>query len=84
MFSMSKLPTRTTRGRRFRRVIEEEAEADEDFWNQDFFREEARDSDYESETEEDDVVDTDFSDKVPFPLSLFLKLSRNPLVVIAV
>lgn len=81
---MSKLPTRTTRGRRFRRVIEEEAEADEDFWNQDFFREEARDSDYESETEEDDVVDTDFSDKVPTRFSLFLTLLRNPLVAIAV
>eukprot|EP00210_Caulerpa_lentillifera_P005764 g5511.t1 len=74
---MSILSTRSTRGRRFHRVIEEEAEADEEFWNQDFFREEVRDSDYQSESEEEDIADTDFSDNV-LHFTPNLTLSRSP------
>jgi hypothetical protein len=56
-----KLPERSTRGKRMRAQIEdEEAEADADFWNQEFFAEDAGDADYASEKEEEDVPDSDF------------------------
>jgi hypothetical protein len=56
-----KLPERSTRGKRMRAQLDDEdAEADAEFWNQDFFAEDARDADYQSEKEEEDVVDSDF------------------------
>lgn len=54
------LPERSTRGKRMTAVMEEQAEADEEFWQQDFFKEEAEDVDYQMEVEEEDVVDSDF------------------------
>lgn len=46
--------------------MEEEGSADEDFWNQDFFEEEAQDIEYNSsnasEAEEPDVPDSDFDE----------------------
>lgn len=48
--------------------MEEEGSADEDFWNQDFFEEEAQDIEYNSsnasEAEEPDVPDSDFDESV--------------------
>lgn len=57
------LPARATRGKRMRSMLEEDS-ADEDFWNQEFFAEEAVDADYHTEEEEEDLVDSDFD--VPF------------------
>jgi len=55
------LPERSTRGKRMRaQLADEEADADADFWNQEFFAEDARDIDYQSEKEEEDVPDSDF------------------------
>lgn len=48
-----------------RAVMEEEEEnADNEFWNQEFFLEEEADEDYQEEVEEVDVVDSDFDDSV--------------------
>ena len=55
---------RATRGKRFRRVLEEEHEADEEFWGQDFFREDDEDDVYLTESDQASVADSDFSDPV--------------------
>jgi vacuolar protein sorting-associated protein 72 len=61
--SAYQLPERATRGKRLRAALEdEEQNADEEFWNQEFFAEEAKDEDYKSEREEEDVVDSDFDE----------------------
>jgi hypothetical protein len=64
MSSTVKLPERMSRGKRIRQAMEDEAEGDEDFWNQEFFAEEAQDIDYQESSEEEDVPDTDFEDSV--------------------
>ncbi|KAL3685149.1 hypothetical protein R1sor_003171 [Riccia sorocarpa] len=56
---------RASRGKRLSRLLEEEAEADEEFWNQDAFQEEAEDNEYEAEPEEADVFDSDFDEDEP-------------------
>lgn len=54
------LPRRGTRGQR---VTDVHKEGDDEFWSQDFFAELSEgDDSYESETEEEDVVDSDFDD----------------------
>ncbi len=45
-------------------VLEEQDEADVDFWNQDFFAEERADDEYATESESEDEADTDFSGSV--------------------
>ena len=51
-------------------LLEDEDSADEDFWNQEFFEEEAGDIEYNSsnasESEAPDVPDTDFDESVRF------------------
>ena len=64
MSSTVKLPERMSRGKRIRQAMEDEAEGDEDFWNQEFFAEEAQDIDYQESSEEEDVPDTDFEESV--------------------
>jgi len=55
------LPQRATRGNRMQGVMEEEDEADQQFWGQDFFQEEEKDTDWESSGDEvKDTVDSDF------------------------
>mmetsp|Transcript_28631 Transcript_28631/g.80639 ORF Transcript_28631/g.80639 Transcript_28631/m.80639 type:complete len:350 (-) Transcript_28631:331-1380(-) len=61
--STSRLPARSTRGKRIAKLLEDEGEEDEEFWNQDAWQEEGADDDYQSESDEEDVVDSDFSDK---------------------
>lgn len=60
------MPERTTRGKRMGTAVAagagQEDEADEDFWNQDFFAEEVQDEIYETESEPEDVVDADFEE----------------------
>ncbi len=57
------LPQRSTRGKRIQVALEDEGDADEEFWNQEFFAEEQVDEDYQSEPEQEDVVDTDFDEE---------------------
>ena len=45
------------------RMLEDEDSADEEFWNQDAFKEEHEDSEYESEEEVADVFDKDFDEE---------------------
>ncbi|GAX76865.1 hypothetical protein CEUSTIGMA_g4311.t1 [Chlamydomonas eustigma] len=55
---------RSTRGKRYKAVLEdEEAKADESFWNQDFFAEEQADDDYQEEHVSEDVPDSDFDEE---------------------
>lgn len=60
---MRELPARTTRGRRLRALLEDEEDADEEFWTQAFFQEEAKDVEYDAVGEVDeDEFDSDFAD----------------------
>jgi len=55
------LPSRATRGKRLHALLEEDdQQADEEFWGQDFFREEGEDNEFQQQDEEEDVVDADF------------------------
>lgn len=55
-----KLPERATRGRRMQALVDDEDTGDEEFWGQDFFQEEEKDVEYGTESEAEDVVDSDF------------------------
>ncbi|KAF0711517.1 Aste57867_5211 [Aphanomyces stellatus] len=55
------LPNRASRGSRINKLLGEEAEADEAFWNHEVWNED-EDEDYSSEAEEEDVVDSDFDE----------------------
>eukprot|EP00894_Picocystis_sp_ML_P004005 jgi/Pico_ML_1/54522/g4857.t1 len=60
---MRDLPPRSTRGRRLRALLDDEEDADEEFWAQDFFQEDAKDAEYDAVGEVDeDVFDSDFAD----------------------
>ncbi len=49
----------------FMQLLEDQESADEEFWNQDFFAEEEKDQEFEaSESEQEDVPDSDFSEEV--------------------
>lgn len=56
----SRLPDRKSRGKRVHKLVGEELEADELFWNQDAFEEEGEDEDFSSTETEEDEVDSDF------------------------
>ena len=55
---------RRTRGKRLRRVVEEEQEADDEFWGQEFFQEDEEDVPYLTESDQESVADSDFSNSV--------------------
>ncbi|PIN09264.1 DNA-binding protein YL1 [Handroanthus impetiginosus] len=57
--------TRATRGKRMTKLLDEEIEEDELFWNQDALKEEENDEEYEEEGEVADVFDSDFDDDEP-------------------
>uniref|UniRef100_A0A2P2KJF2 Uncharacterized protein MANES_09G119000 n=1 Tax=Rhizophora mucronata TaxID=61149 RepID=A0A2P2KJF2_RHIMU len=59
--------SRATRGKRMTRLLDEEVEEDELFWNQDALKEEDNDDNYEEEAEAADVFDSDFDDDEPEP-----------------
>ncbi len=59
------LPVRTTRGKRMNALLGEAAEADSEFWGQNFFAEEQRDEVYEQSDSETSVYDSDFSEQEP-------------------
>ncbi|KAI3458719.1 hypothetical protein Pfo_015382 [Paulownia fortunei] len=57
--------TRATRGKRMTKLLDEEIEEDELFWNQDALKEEENDAEYEEEGEAADVFDSDFDEDEP-------------------
>lgn len=57
------LPRRETRGKRMTRLLDDEVEADEQFWNQEAFQEAVEDLEYEEEGEVEDVFDSDFDEE---------------------
>lgn len=83
---VKRLPERSTRGKRWGRctthhdnthrlselIDEEEKQADEAFWGQDYFKEDEHDTEYQEEEEEEDIVDPDFDNpenEITEPLS---------------
>ncbi|XP_008808819.1 SWR1 complex subunit 2 [Phoenix dactylifera] len=58
---------RLTRGKRMTRLVDEEIEQDEVFWNQDALKEEEDDVNYEEEPEAADEFDSDFDEDEPDP-----------------
>ncbi|CAH9134973.1 unnamed protein product [Cuscuta epithymum] len=57
--------SRATRGKRMTKLVDEEVEDDELFWNQDALKEEDIDQEYEEEAEAVDVFDSDFDEDEP-------------------
>ncbi|KAH9623390.1 hypothetical protein KSS87_021931 [Heliosperma pusillum] len=59
--------SRATRGKRMSKLLDDEAEEDEAFWNQDALKEEENDIEYEDEGEVADEFDSDFDEDVSEP-----------------
>lgn len=59
--------SRVTRGKRMNKLLDEENEEDEAFWNQDALKEEENDDNYEEEQEIADEFDSDFDEDEPEP-----------------
>lgn len=59
--------SRATRGKRMTKLLDDELEDDEVFWNQDALKEEENDNEYEAEAEAADVFDSDFDEDEPDP-----------------
>ncbi|KAL0321942.1 UNVERIFIED_CONTAM: SWR1 complex subunit [Sesamum calycinum] len=57
--------SRATRGKRMTKLLDDEIEEDEVFWNQDALKEEENDEEYEEEGEVADVFDSDFDEDEP-------------------
>ncbi|KAH7663520.1 Vps72/YL1 family protein [Dioscorea alata] len=58
---------RATRGKRMNKLLDEEIEEDELFWNQDALKEDDEDNNYEEEAEVADEFDSDFDEDEPEP-----------------
>ncbi|XP_024971315.1 SWR1 complex subunit 2 [Cynara cardunculus var. scolymus] len=59
--------SRATRGKRMSKLVDEEVEEDDEFWNQDALKEEEDDTNYVEEAEVADVFDSDFDEDEPEP-----------------
>lgn len=59
--------SRVTRGKRMNKLLDEENDEDEAFWNQDALKEEENDDNYEEEQEIADEFDSDFDEDEPEP-----------------
>ncbi|XP_068330902.1 SWR1 complex subunit 2-like [Pyrus communis] len=59
--------SRATRGKRMTRLLDEEIEEDEMFWNQEALKEDEDDGNYEAEPEVADEFDSDFDEDEPDP-----------------
>lgn len=59
--------SRATRGKRMTKLLDDEVEEDEQFWNQEALKEEEHDDNYEAEAEVADEFDSDFNDDEPEP-----------------
>ncbi|KAL5710578.1 hypothetical protein ACHQM5_021123 [Ranunculus cassubicifolius] len=60
-------PSRKTRGKRMTKLLDEELEEDELFWNQEALKEEEHDINYEADGDGADVFDSDFDEDEPEP-----------------
>ncbi|CAN1767934.1 SWR1 complex subunit 2 [Linum perenne] len=58
---------RATRGKRMTKLLDDEVEEDETFWNQDALKEDENDDNYQEEAEAPDEFDSDFDDDEPEP-----------------
>jgi len=56
--------SRATRGKRLTKLLDDEIEEDELFWNQDALKEEEEDDNYQEEPEIADEFDSDFDEDV--------------------
>ncbi|CAB4271713.1 unnamed protein product [Prunus armeniaca] len=59
--------SRATRGKRMNKLLDEEIEEDEMFWNQEALKEDEEDGNYEAEPEVADEFDSDFDEDEPDP-----------------
>ncbi|RDX88823.1 SWR1 complex subunit 2, partial [Mucuna pruriens] len=59
--------SRATRGKRLTKLLDDEIQEDELFWNQDALREDADDDNYQEEPEIADEFDSDFDEDEPEP-----------------
>ncbi|KAL4576673.1 hypothetical protein LXL04_012771 [Taraxacum kok-saghyz] len=59
--------SRATRGRRMTKLVDEEIEEDDEFWNQEALKDEEDDTNYVEEKEAADVFDSDFDEDEPEP-----------------
>ncbi|RCV29308.1 hypothetical protein SETIT_6G002500v2 [Setaria italica] len=59
--------SRATRGKRITKLLEDEVEQDEVFWNQDALKDEEDDDNYEEEQDAGDEFDSDFDQDEPEP-----------------
>lgn len=59
--------SRATRGKRMNKLVDEEIEEDDEFWNQDALKDEEDDTNYVEEKEVADVFDSDFDEDEPEP-----------------
>eukprot|EP00897_Mesotaenium_endlicherianum_P007878 jgi/Mesen1/7118/ME000369S06459 len=59
------LPQRSTRGQRMTKLVVEDQEADEEFWNQEALKEDEEDIEYVSEGDVEDEFDSDFGEDEP-------------------
>ncbi|XP_009771926.1 SWR1 complex subunit 2 [Nicotiana tabacum] len=59
--------SRATRGKRMTKLLDDELEEDELFWNQEALKDEENDIEYEEEGEAIDVFDSDFDEDEPEP-----------------
>ncbi|XP_076885932.1 SWR1 complex subunit 2-like [Bidens hawaiensis] len=59
--------SRATRGKRMTKLVDDEIEEDDEFWNQDALKEEEDDTNYVEEADGGDVFDSDFDEDEPEP-----------------
>ncbi|KAL8241523.1 hypothetical protein R6Q59_014877 [Mikania micrantha] len=59
--------SRATRGKRMTKLVDDEIEEDDEFWNQDALKEEEDDTNYVEEADVADVFDSDFDEDEPEP-----------------
>jgi hypothetical protein len=77
------LPVRTTRGKNLGAIAAvQDDQADEEFWNQEFFAEEEADEIYATESEPEDNFDADFMESVrSFFFLMFLFSWRDRIIL---
>jgi len=76
------LPVRTTRGNNLGAVAAiHDDQADEEFWNQEFFAEEEADEVYATESEPEDNFDADFMESVSLHYLMFLFFGEGVIIL---
>lgn len=70
--------SRATRGKRMTKLIDDELEEDELFWNQEALKDEEDDDNYQEETEVVDEFDSDFDEDEPEPDEAEKEVEERP------